>query len=311
MHDPKCQSNSNINSKNQFFLSFPSHFRSPTTQRALCTYGRSKGYVIFCVVFAILYNLVKFFEAQVLAYDHPVYGTIYCVLPTEFRQDPTYITIYIHWCYLVVNYFIPFYGLLIFNLLIWSQVRKANRERQMLSRTEKREIGLATMLLCVVVVFFLFNVLALYVNIREAFFGDIPDKEILISNLLVTLNSSVNFIIYVIFGEKFKRIFLQMLCSGRIGRESPDGLMHDDSSFSNGDPNRCSGRFSRHGTQRGSTRNGSSMKTTRTMSMPRAPSPGPCVYYPAREATAQTTIEISKNGFDWEIKNGIMSSGLL
>ena len=28
-----------------------------------------------------------------------------------------------------------------------------------------------------------------------------------VSNLLVTLNSSVNFIIYCIFGEKFKRIF--------------------------------------------------------------------------------------------------------
>ena len=34
-----------------------------------------------------------------------------------------------------------------------------------------------------------------------------------ISNLLVTLNSSVNFIIYCIFGDKFKRIFLRLFCS--------------------------------------------------------------------------------------------------
>jgi hypothetical protein len=33
-----------------------------------------------------------------------------------------------------------------------------------------------------------------------------------ISNLLVTLNSSVNFIIYCIFGEKFKRLFCHMFC---------------------------------------------------------------------------------------------------
>ena len=33
------------------------------------------------------------------------------------------------------------------------------------------------------------------------------------SNLLVTLNSSVNFIIYCIFGDKFKRIFLRLFCS--------------------------------------------------------------------------------------------------
>ena len=33
------------------------------------------------------------------------------------------------------------------------------------------------------------------------------------NNLLVTINSSVNFIIYCIFGHKFKRIFLSLLCS--------------------------------------------------------------------------------------------------
>ena len=33
-----------------------------------------------------------------------------------------------------------------------------------------------------------------------------------VSNLLVTLNSSVNFIIYCIFGEKFKRLFCHLFC---------------------------------------------------------------------------------------------------
>lgn len=240
---------------------------------------------------------------------HAEHGVIYCVEPTEFRHNKDYIKYYIHWCALVVNYVIPFTGLLIFNSLIYAQVRKANRERQLLSRTERREIGLATMLLCVVVVFFFFNVLAMYINIIEAFCNKILEGHIMLSNLLVTLNSSVNFIIYVIFGEKFKRIFLLLFCKGRMGRESPDGLMHDDSSFSNGDANRSSGRFSRHGTQRSSTRNGTSLKINRTTRV-RAPSPGPCVYYPARD-TSRTTIEISKNGYDWEIKNGTVTSGLL
>lgn len=253
--------------------------------------------------------MVKFLEVRVNAYNDVKHGLIYCVKSTKFRQNPLYIKYYIHWCALVVNYAIPFTGLLIFNSLIYAQVRKANRERQILSRTERREIGLATMLLCVVIVFFLFNVLALYVNVKEAFFDEVDDTEVLISNLLVTLNSSVNFIIYVIFGEKFKRIFLLLFCKGRIGRESPDGLMHDDSSFSNGDGNRSSGRFSRHGTQRSSTRNGTSLKINRSVRV-RAPSPGPCVYYPARD-TSRTTIEISKNGYDWEIKNGTVTSGLL
>jgi hypothetical protein len=36
----------------------------------------------------------------------------------------------------------------------------------------------------------------------------------------VTVNSSVNFVIYCIFGEKFKRIFLKSLCL-MVGNTSP------------------------------------------------------------------------------------------
>lgn len=277
-------------------------------QRALCTYGRSKFYVIFCTIIAILYNLIRFEEIESCGDKHPDYGQIYCPRMTQLRNSEAYIKYYIHWSALVVNHIIPFTGLLVFNTMIYRQVRKANRERQMWSRTEKREIGLATMLMCVVIAFIFFNLLALYANFVEAFFGDVPLEIVTISNLLVTLNSSVNFIIYVIFGEKFKRIFLQLFCEGRIGRESPDGLMQDDSSYSNGDGNRSSSRLSRHGTQRTSVRNGTSLKIKR-INRVRAPSPGPCVYYPARDISR--TIEISKLGTDWEIKNGTITSDLL
>lgn len=67
----------------------------------------------------------------------------------------------------------------------------------------------------------------------------LPFQVINTSNLLVTINSSVNFIIYVIFGEKFKRLFLLLFCSGSAlfgtGRDSPDGATRDDSFVSNGD----------------------------------------------------------------------------
>ena len=47
------------------------------------------------------------------------------------------------------------------------QVRRANAERAKLSRLQQREIGMATMLLCVVIVFFVCNILALVVNVLE------------------------------------------------------------------------------------------------------------------------------------------------
>lgn len=110
------------------------------------------------------------------------------------------------------------------------QVRMANRERQRLSRLQKKEIGLATMLLCVVVVFLLCNVWALISNVVEAFYGITVDQLVKVSNLLVTINSSVNFVIYVIFGEKFKRLFFKLffprgvwMCGWQIATDGRGG----------------------------------------------------------------------------------------
>jgi 7 transmembrane receptor (rhodopsin family) len=294
----------------------------PLRARALCTYGRARIYVVVIIAFAVLYNISRFWEVKVREYPDDEHGTILCLTASELRSNQDYINIYIHWLYLVFIYFIPFLSLAFFNTMIYKQVRKANRERQRLSRTEKREIGLATMLFCVVIVFFLCNILALVTNILEAFYGLIDDYLVKTSNLLVTINSSVNFIIYVIFGEKFKRIFLMMFCKKRIGHESPDGLVQDDSSFSNGDgSNRNSGRFQRIGTMRTSMRtNGTSVHGTTgrapKVSRVRAPSPGPIVYYPARDTISKssptsTTLIRSTSLYnsDWH-KEGLNGNGL-
>ena len=74
---------------------------------------------------------------------------------------------YITWLYLVVMYIVPFTCLAAFNLRIYLQIRKANEERAQLSRLQQREIRMATMLMIVVMVFFVCNVLALTINILE------------------------------------------------------------------------------------------------------------------------------------------------
>lgn len=289
----------------------------PLRARALCTYGRAKLYVIGCWTFSLLFNLPHFWEVIVRPVQLDENTVVYCLGPSDFRRDRDYINIYIHWMPLVVLYIIPFTTLAILNTLIYRQVRKANRERQRLSRTEKREIGLATMLLCVVLVFFLCNVLSMINNIMEAIYEIINEYLVKSSNLLVTLNSSINFVIYVVFGEKFKRIFLMLFCTGRVGRESPDGLMHDDSSFSNGE-NRCSGRFQRHGTTRScssSRTNGTSLRINRSARINRAPSPGPIVYYPARDSSLRSSTYIPRstslhNGgtvVDWERGDAVVN----
>ena len=114
-------------------------------------------------------------------------------------------------------YIVPFTCLAVFNLLIYTEVRRANSARSSLTRLQKKEIGLANLLMVVVMVFFVCNILALVVNILEVFEYNIIALHN-VSNLLVTFNSSVNLIIYCIFGEKFKRIFCQLFCHRTGGR---------------------------------------------------------------------------------------------
>ncbi|XP_077282983.1 FMRFamide receptor-like [Arctopsyche grandis] len=276
----------------------------PLRARSLCTYGRARIYVIVIIIFSLIYNLPRFWEVSCTRYIHHEYNiSVYCVEASSLREQSLYITVYIHWLYLVFLYFLPFTSLAILNACIYKQVRRANAERQRLSRLQRREIGLATMLLCVVVVFFLCNILALVSNILEASYDIIQEPLVKTSNLLVTINSSVNFIIYVIFGEKFKRLFLRLFCSHSIlagtGRESPDGATHDDSLISNGE-NRHSLRLQRQNTS--CSRNGGTVKFNgkdrRSLRLTRAPSPGPCVYYPGNtRVTYATSLTVPS---EWE-----------
>ncbi|XP_057663036.1 FMRFamide receptor [Diorhabda carinulata] len=280
----------------------------PLRARSLCTYGRARIYVVGIIIFSAMYNLPKLWETTVQKeISERDNITVYCLRESELRGNETYIHIYIHWLYLICMYLVPFVSLAVLNACIYRQVLRANKERQRLSRHQKREIGLATMLLGVVVVFFFCNLLPLVINIIETFRVDIPfSLEYLLqtSNLLVTINSSVNFIIYVIFGEKFKRLFLILFCNNNLfrnGRESPEGVTHEDSLISNGDRqslrlHRQSTTVSRNGA--GSINFGRSNGSTRQPSNRgscRYANPGPCVYYPANrnnKEISQTTVLI-------------------
>ncbi|KAM3955038.1 FMRFamide receptor [Aphomia sociella] len=252
----------------------------PFRARALCTSSRARWYVIGTAAFALAYNAPKFFEAEL--YTRIKDGEIiYCVQPDwEFRTE-SYVAIYIHWMYLIVMYIIPFSALAALNVRIVTQVRRAQAERARLSRVQRREIGLATMLLVVVLVFFLCNLLPLVTNSFELFLKNQLEKLdplVKTSNLMVTINSSVNFVIYVIFGEKFQRVFLKMFCAGRIRRRDSPEHTRDDSFASCGE--RVSLRMTRNGTLRRSEARGAGGGGGAGRPR-RAPSPAPTVYYPA------------------------------
>ncbi|CAL4059958.1 unnamed protein product, partial [Meganyctiphanes norvegica] len=215
----------------------------PLRARSLITYGRAKIYVSCVALFAVIYNLPRYFETHLIDCIEDNTDELRKILfPTELRNEPLYKEVYITWFYLLFMYLIPFLSLIVFNIFIYREVRTANHQRNQMSRVQKKEIGLAMMLMVVVIIFFICNLLAFVINILELI-EFVVDELTQFSNLLVTINSSVNFIIYCIFGQKFRKYFLKLFCSARCcpGAESRRTLqsvynnsVYGDRSFTNG-----------------------------------------------------------------------------
>ncbi|XP_076380449.1 FMRFamide Receptor isoform X1 [Megalopta genalis] len=286
----------------------------PLKARSFCTYGRAQLAVLVIVIFSFVYNLPKFWEIDFYTEVHWKYNvTVLCVYPAELRNNDLYVTLYVHWMYFFICYLFPFLALVIFNAAIYKRVRKANRDLQQLSRHQRREIGLATMLLCVVIVFLICNILPLASNIHETFLHDPPLWLVQTGNLLVTINSSINFIIYVIFGRKFKRIFLKLFCSPKLfgpGRDSPEFQTYDESIVTNMTNIELRNSIRHYHLNRSSTisrnnnvSNGSTRQSLKASGRPG--SPGPCVYYPARSPVRSPSqmSRTSSNHNGWSKKD--------
>ncbi|CAG7824937.1 unnamed protein product [Allacma fusca] len=94
----------------------------PLRARSLCTWRRARYCVMTVLLFAITYNLPRWWEVLIVeGYNWTYNITMFENSMSEMRANPYYITIYINWAYLVVMYMVPFTGLVAFNLAIYRQ----------------------------------------------------------------------------------------------------------------------------------------------------------------------------------------------
>lgn len=179
----------------------------PLKARSLCTHQHTKTCIYSVVLLSVAYNSPKFFEIDLIEGTDEKYGRFNIVTASDLRVNKLYIKVYIHWLYCIFMNVIPLSGITFFNIMIYRQVRIVNRLRLKLTRKEMQEIKLTTMLFCVVIVFWSCNFLAVLTNILETFYDIHNDRLTKMSNFFVTLNSSVNFIIYVVLVKKFRLNF--------------------------------------------------------------------------------------------------------
>ena len=192
----------------------------PFSAQKWCTRRNAKMAAVGVATFSILYNLPRWFEmgtSEKIGKD----GTVEIIpVMNPLFDDYYYAMIYRGICYIIFMHTIPLSTILILNIKMILAVRYSNKRHAHLSRDQNNENNATVMLIMVVTIFLLCETPAAVANILSSVDMHVPEMTIkymfVITNMLVTLNSSTNFIIYCLFGRRFRRHCLELLCPGKV-----------------------------------------------------------------------------------------------
>lgn len=209
--------------------------------------SRVKLVVAAVIIAAIAFNVPQFFERKISHETQPCSGKVMVkITMTSLRHSVLYFVIYKIICYLIFRSVGPLVTLLVLNVLLIQTLRRNHRKHRGVTggvstaaaaaaasnhRSKNRE-NITLMLIVVVSVFIVCQLpdVCLRLAINQA--SNLPtnnDKDFYrsvnaITNVMLTLNSSINFLIYCLVGKKFRRIFVQTFlgssCAPRSGSMS-------------------------------------------------------------------------------------------
>ena len=138
---------------------------------------------------------------------------------TELGKNEKFREVYYIYLSLLVMFVLPFLVIFALNIQLMRAVNQAKKARTRMSTSASKEANLTIMLIAVIIVFLLCQMPSIADNILYVIF----DQDKLhcslwyiqfttISNLMVVVNSAVNFILYCVFGKRFRKVFLKTIC---------------------------------------------------------------------------------------------------
>ena len=193
----------------------------PLHAPGMCNVSRVKISIVTLTIISFLFNLPKFFEfypkEDIMAETNLTFITLG---DTELRRDPLYRYLYNTASYCLLVYALPLIVITILNINIVIQLRKARIRWEDLNRQQQREVKATAIPLCIVGVFFICGTQSLIAFILDAIFVNQQHSWLqtytAVVNLFVIFNSAVNFVIFYLFGSKFRALLrMQVTCRHR------------------------------------------------------------------------------------------------
>ena len=191
----------------------------PLHSVSLCTFRRAKRAVLVIVIVAICYNIPRFFEHKIIyEVDRCTGRKRFFSVHSDFRKNYKYWLIYKTCMYFVFRIVLPMGTLIILNTKLITVLHRARKNRKEMTKSSKRRDNFTVILVAVVTVFIICQfpdfVLRTYVTIRS-FFKMRSDLRIsyinTLTNMLLTVNSSTNCIVYSLTGKRFRHILNSIL----------------------------------------------------------------------------------------------------
>ncbi|KAF8362563.1 daf-37 [Pristionchus pacificus] len=198
----------------------------PRVNKRYCSPSGAGQSILAVTAFAILFNITKFFELEVSANPEcpgGMYWKSYRLTPSDLAINPIYQQVYSLWLTNAVMVFLPFLTLLFLNAIIAYTIRNSLKKFNMddpdyrghirvSGRSELKEKSKeATIVLIVIVCIFLVcNLWGFVLTFLEQIMGQTLFQDYATFytfsreaiNFLAIINSSINFVIYIVFGKE-------------------------------------------------------------------------------------------------------------
>ncbi|CAH1778608.1 unnamed protein product [Owenia fusiformis] len=211
----------------------------PLQAANMCTIPRAKRVVVTVIFCAVVFNIPRMLEFGVTqTLDKATNATVPRIVYKDLHWNKIYKVTYMVIAYILVIFLIPFLLLTILNTLLIKAVNRSRATRATMNTRTLRENNLTVMLIAVIMVFLICQFPALIDNIITAFLpNEIQNSRwyiifYSICTNMVILNSAVNFILYCVFGKKFRRIFLVMFKCWRFCPNS-DIFRFEETNYTN------------------------------------------------------------------------------
>ncbi|XP_069122609.1 FMRFamide receptor-like [Argopecten irradians] len=174
--------------------------------------------IIGVVCFSAIYNIPRIVAVKIEVSpcsNTSASVTCYSVLMTEFGESFLYQKVYAVWIYAVVNFVIPLMVIVNLNIPIVRKLwRKQIKCKRLGMRRNSAKDHVTLVLILIMAIFALIQTLGFINQVYYTYsLEDSHSTTYLVDvvNVLYVINSSINFIIYIAIGEKFRTTFSQLV----------------------------------------------------------------------------------------------------